>query len=66
MEMVFAKNEMVVKNAAVGNMLNRFSFKNMKKVELITSKAMTAMIPIIHIFIVIMFFTQWIAILFLI
>ena len=60
MEMVFAKDEMVVKNAAVGNMLNRVSFKDFKDV-VFNNKAMTAMIPIIHIFIVIMFFTQWIA-----
>lgn len=59
MEMVFAKDEMVVKNAAVGNMLNRVSFKDFKDV-VFNNKAMTAMIPIIHIFIVIMFFSQWI------
>ena len=32
MELVFAKNEMVVKNTVVGNMMNTFSFKNMKNV----------------------------------
>ena len=60
MELVFAKNEMVVKNTAVGNMMNTFSFKNMKKVEF-NNQAMLSMVPMIRIFIVIMFFTQWIA-----
>ena len=60
MELVFAKNEMVVKNTAVGNMMNTFSFKNMKNVEF-NNQAMLSMVPMIRIFIVIMFFTQWIA-----
>lgn len=60
MELVFAKNEMVVKNTAVGNMMNTFSFKNMKNVEF-NNQAMVSMVPMIRIFIVIMFFTQWIA-----
>lgn len=59
MELVFAKNEMVVKNI-VGNMMNTFSFKNMKNVEF-NNQAMLSMVPMIRIFIVIMFFTQWIA-----
>ena len=60
MELVFAKNEMVVKNTAVGNMMNTFSFKNMKNVQ-VNNQAMLSMVPMIRIFIVIMFFTQWIA-----
>ena len=60
MELVFAKNEMVVKNTVVGNMMNTFSFKNMKNVEF-NNQAMLSMVPMIRIFIVIMFFTQWIA-----
>lgn len=60
MEMSFAKDEMVVKNTAVGNMLNKISFKNFKNV-VFDNQAMTAMIPMIHIFVVIMFFSQWIA-----
>lgn len=60
MELVFAKNEMVVKNTAVGNMMNTFSFKNMTKLNSIIV-AMLSMVPMIRIFIVIMFFTQWIA-----
>lgn len=60
MELVFAKNEMVVKNTAVGNMMNTFSFKNMKNVEF-NNQAMVSMVPMIRIFIVIMFFAQWIA-----
>ena len=59
MELVFAKNEMVVKNTAVGNMMNTFSFKNMKNVEF-NNQAMLPMVPMIRIFIVIMFFSQWI------
>lgn len=59
MEMAFAKDEMVVKNTAVGNMMNKISFKDFKDV-VFNNKAMTAMIPMIHIFIVIMFFSQWI------
>ena len=57
MELVFAKNEMVVKNTAVGNMMNTFSFKNMKNVEF-NNQAMLSMVPMIRIFIVIMFFTR--------
>ena len=49
MELVFAKNEMVVKNTAVGNMMNTFSFKNMKKVEF-NNQAMLSMVPMIRIF----------------
>ena len=50
MELVFAKNEMVVKNTAVGNMMNTFSFKNMKNVEF-NNQAMLSMVPMIRIFI---------------
>ena len=44
MELVFAKNEMVVKNTVVGNMMNTFSFKNMKNVEF-NNQAMLSMVP---------------------
>ena len=60
MEVVFAKDEMVIKNTALGNTLNKISFKNLKKVTF-DNKAMTAMIPMIHTFVVVMFFSQWIA-----
>ena len=59
MELIFAKDDMVVKNAAVGNTMSTFSFKNMKNV-VFNNQAMTSMVPMIHEFIVIMFFTQWI------
>lgn len=59
-EMAFAKDEMVVKSTAVANMLNKISFKNYKNVEF-NNQAMTAMIPMIHIFIAVMFFSKWIA-----
>ena len=59
MELAFAKNEMV-KNTAVGNMMNKISFKDFKDV-VFNNQAMLSMVPMIHIFIVIMFFTQWIA-----
>lgn len=59
MEMAFAKDEMMIKNTAVGNMLNKVSFDQMKNV-VFNNKAMTAMIPMIHIFVVIMFFSQWV------
>lgn len=58
MEMAFAKDEMVIKNTAVGNMLNKVSFKDFKDV-VFNNKAMTAMIPMIHVFVVVMFFSQW-------
>ena len=45
MEMAFAKDEMVVKNTAVGNMMNKISFKDFKDV-VFNNKAMTAMIQI--------------------
>lgn len=59
MEMIFSKNDMVVKNTAVGNMLNRIKFDQFKNVEF-DNQAMTAMIPMIHIFVIILFFSQWI------
>ena len=40
--------------------MNTFSFKNMKNVEF-NNQAMLSMVLMIRIFIVIMFFTQWIA-----
>lgn len=60
MEMAFAKDEMIIKNAAVGNMLNKVSFHKLKNV-VFNNQAMTAMIPMIHVFVVIMFFSKWIA-----
>lgn len=59
MELVFAKDEMAVKNAAVGNTINTISFRNMKNV-VFNNQKMTSMVPMIHIFIGIMFFSQWI------
>ena len=59
MELVFSKNDMVLKNTAVGNMLNRVNFSKFKNV-VFNNKSMVATIPMIHIFVVIMFFSQWI------
>ena len=58
MELVFAKNEMVVKNTAVGNMMNTFSFKNMKKVEF-NNQAMLSMVPMIRIFQILLVLHRW-------
>lgn len=57
-EVAFAKDEMILKNTAMGQMVNRIPFSRMKNVEF-NNQAMTAMIPMIHLFIGILFFAQW-------
>lgn len=57
-EIAFAKDEMILKNTAVGQVVNRIPFSTMKNVEF-DNQAMTALIPVIYAMIGFLFLAQW-------
>lgn len=58
MELIFAKDDMILKNTAVGNSVNRIPFSGFKNVT-VNNQTMTRTIPVIHMFMIFMFFGQW-------
>ncbi len=58
LEIAFAKDEMVLKNAVAGQVINRIPFSGFQN-AVFDNQAMTALIPVIYAFIGIMFIVQW-------
>ena len=58
LEIAFAKDEMVLKNAVAGQVINRIPFSGFQN-AVFDNQAMTTLIPVIYVFIGIMFIVQW-------